>query len=106
MSALIAFLFYVGSLEGKVTNCISETSLLRGYVPDTSLYADVALYHIVATCFGIEYHCQANVILKTCGSNGCLVLKVCSSKLHRLIHLRSKYTTSKEVLRDMGFIAY
>lgn len=41
-----SFSFYVGSLKGKVTNCIPETSLLRGYVPDTSLYANVALYHI------------------------------------------------------------
>jgi hypothetical protein len=40
-----SFSFYVGSLKGKVTNCISETSLLQGYIPDTTLYADVALSH-------------------------------------------------------------
>ena len=76
MPALIAFLFMLAVSKGKVTNFISEISLPRGCVPDTSLYADVALYHIFATCFGIEYNCQANVLLKSCGSIVCLILKV------------------------------
>jgi hypothetical protein len=52
LPALKAFSFNVGGPNGKVTNWIPETWLLRGYVPDTSSYADVAVYHIFATCFG------------------------------------------------------